>query len=54
MINVKRECIDEVETCETMSKVEKTLWLSHYNLLCAEFQRFLYEECEECQEETFE
>ena len=28
-INVKRECVDEVETCETMSKVEKFLWLTH-------------------------
>ena len=49
-VNVKRECTDEVETCETMSKVEKFLWLTHYNLLCAEFQRVLYEKCEECQD----
>ena len=49
-INVKRECIDEVETFETMTKVEKLLWLTHYDLLCAEFQRVLFEKCEECQE----
>ena len=49
-INVKRECIDEVETFETMTKVEKLLWLTHCDLLCAEFQRVLFEKCEECQE----
>ena len=32
-INVKRWCIHEVETCETMSKVEKFLWLTHYCVL---------------------
>ena len=51
-ISVKRECIDEVETCETMSKAEKFLWLTHYNLLCDEFQRVLHGKCEECQEEV--
>ena len=51
-ISVKRECIDEVETCKTMSKAEKFPWLAHYNLLCAEFQRVLYEKCEECQEDV--
>ena len=35
-----------------MSKVEKLLWLTHYNLLCAEFQRVLHEKCEECQEDV--
>ena len=51
-VSVKRECIDEVETCEAMPKVEKLLWLTHYNLLCAEFQRVLHEKCEECQEDV--
>ena len=51
-VNVKCECTDEVETCETMSKVEEFLWLTHYNLLCAEFQRVLYKKCEECQEDV--
>ena len=51
-ISIKWECIDEVETCETMLKTEKFLWLTHYNLLCAEFQRVLCEKCEECQEDV--
>ena len=35
-----------------MSKTEQFLWLTHYNLLCAEFQRVLYEKCEEFQEDV--
>ena len=44
--------VDEVETCETMSKVEKFLGLTHYDLLYAEFQRVLNEKCKECQEDV--
>ena len=51
-IDVKRECLDEVETCGTMSKVEKFPGLTHYDLLCAEFQRVLCEKCEECKEDV--
>ena len=47
--NVKRECIDEVETEENMIEIEKLLYVSHYDMLCNEFMKVIHEKCNGCQ-----
>ena len=46
---VKRECIDEVESVKSMKEVEKKLWLIHYEQLSEEFMKVFREKCVGCQ-----
>ena len=48
--NVKRECIDEVETEENMIEIDKLLYVSHYDMLCDEFMKIIHEKCDGCKD----
>ena len=43
---MKHECIDEVDTVESMKEVERKLWLTHYGMKLMEVIR---EKCTGCQ-----
>ena len=47
--NVKHECIDEVDTVESIKEVERKLWLTHYNMLSEKLMEVIGEKCTGCQ-----
>ena len=47
--DVKKECIDEVASMDSMKEVEKKLWLEHYNQLCEKLLEIVREKCTGCQ-----
>ena len=47
--NVKHECIDEVDTVESMKEVERKLWLTHYDMLSEKLMEVIREKCTCCQ-----
>ena len=42
---VRQDCIDEVESVESVKEVGKKLWLVHYEQLSEEFMKVLREKC---------
>ena len=46
---VKKECIDEVDSVESMKEVERKLWLTHYDLLSEKLMEVVREKCTGCQ-----
>ena len=47
--NVKHECIDEVDTVESMKEVERKLWLTHYDMLSEKLMEVIREKCTGCE-----
>ena len=45
----KYECIDEVDSVESMKEVERKLWLTHYNMLSEKLMEVVREKCIGCQ-----
>ena len=48
-IFMKKECIDEVASVESMKEVERKLWLTHYNMLCEKLNEMVTEKYAGCQ-----
>ena len=48
-IFVKKECIDEVASVESMKEVERKLWLTHYDMLSEKLNDVVREKCTGCQ-----
>ena len=46
---MKYECIDEVDTVESMKEVERKLWLTHYDMLSKKLMEVIREKCTGCQ-----
>ena len=46
---VKNECIDEVDSVESMKEVERKLWLTHYDMLSEKLMEVVREKCTGCQ-----
>ena len=46
---VKKECIDEVDSVESMKEVERKLWLTHYDMLSEKLMEVVSEKCTGCQ-----
>ena len=46
---VKKECIDEVDSVESMKEVERKLWLIHYDMLSEKLMEIVREKCTGCQ-----
>ena len=46
---LKKECIDEVNTVESMKEVERKLWLTHYDMLSEKLMEVIREKCTGCQ-----
>ena len=46
---VKKECIDEVDSVESMKEVERKLWLTHYDILSEKLMEVVREKCTGCQ-----
>ena len=46
---VKNECIDEVDSVESMKEVEKKLQLTHYDMLSEKLLEVVREKCTGCQ-----
>ena len=46
---VKNECIDEVDTVESLKQVERQLWLTHYDMLNEKLMEVVREKCTGCQ-----
>ena len=46
---VKKECIDEVDSVESMKEVERKLWLTHYDMLSKKLMEVIREKCTGCQ-----
>ena len=46
---VKKECIDEVDSVESMKEVERKLWLAHYDMLSEKLMEVVREKCTGCQ-----
>ena len=46
---VKKECIDEVASVESMKEVEKKLWLTHYDMLTEKLLEVIREKCTGCE-----
>ena len=46
---VKKECIDEVDSVESMKEVERKLWLTHYDMLREKLMEVIREKCTGCQ-----
>ena len=46
---VKKECIDEVDSVESMKEVERKLWLTHYDMLREKLMEAIREKCTGCQ-----
>ena len=46
---VKKECIDEVDSVESMKEVERKLWLTHYDMLNEKLMEVVREKCTSCQ-----
>ena len=47
--NVKHDCIDEVDTVESMKEVERKLWRTHYDMLSEKLMDVIREKCTGCQ-----
>ena len=47
--DVKQECIDEVDSVETMKEVERKLWLTHHDMLSEKLMEIIREKCTGCQ-----
>ena len=45
----KYECIDEVDSVESMKEVERKLWLTHYDMLSEKLLEVVREKCIGCQ-----
>ena len=48
-IFMKKECIDEVASVESMKEVEKKLWLTHYDMLREKLNDVVREKCTGCE-----
>ena len=46
---VKNECIDEVDSVESLKEVERNLWLTHYDMLSEKLMEVIREKCTGCQ-----
>ena len=46
---VKNDCIDEVDSVESMKEVERKLWLTHYDMLSEKLMDVVREKCTGCQ-----
>ena len=46
---MKKECIDEVASVESMKEVERKLWLTHYDMLSEKLNEVVTEKCTGCQ-----
>ena len=46
---VKNECIDEVDSVESLKEVERKLWLTHYDMLSEKLMEIVREKCTGCQ-----
>ena len=46
---VTKECIDEVDSVESMKEVERKLWLTHYDMLSEKLMEVVQEKCTDCQ-----
>ena len=46
---VKNDCIDEVDSVESMKEVERKLWLTHYDMLNEKLMDVVREKCTGCQ-----
>ena len=46
---VKKECIDEVDSVESMKEVQRKLWLTHYGILSEKLMEVVLEKCTGCQ-----
>ena len=46
---VENECIDEVDSVESMKEVERKLWLTHYDMLSEKLMEVVREKCTGCQ-----
>ena len=46
---MKKECIDEVDSVESMKEVERKLWLTHYDMLDEKLMEVVREKCTGCQ-----
>ena len=46
---VKKECIDEVDSVESMKEVVRKLWLTHYDMLSEKLMEVVREKCPGCQ-----
>ena len=42
---VKKECIDEVASAESMKEVDRKLWLTHYDMLSKKLMEVIREKC---------
>ena len=47
--NMKHECIDEVDTVESMEEVERRLWLTHYDMLSEKLMEVIRGKCTGCE-----
>ena len=45
----KYECIDEVDSAQSMEEVERKLWLTHYDMLSEKLMEVVREKCPGCQ-----
>ena len=48
-IFTKKECIDKVASVESMKKVERKLWLTHYDMLNEKLNEVVREKCTSCE-----
>ena len=48
-IFVKKECIDEVASVESLKEVERKLWLTHYDMLSEKLNEVVREKCTGCE-----
>ena len=46
---VEKECIDEVDSVESMKEVERKLWLTHYDMLSEKLVEIVRGKCTGCQ-----
>ena len=46
---MKKECIDEVGSVESMKEVARKLWLTHYDMLREKLMEVIREKCTGCQ-----
>ena len=47
--DLKKECIDEVASVESMKEVERKLWLTHYDMLSEKLREVIREKCTACE-----
>ena len=46
---LRTECIDEVDSVESVKEVERKLWLTHYDMLSEKLMEVVREKCTGCQ-----